>query len=202
MEAFEFFKIFIKNPSSVGSLIPSSQALAKMMFTTAKAHGASVIVEFGTGTGVFTEYIQKNRAQNSHFFPFEIEPNFAEMTQKRCPDIRIWNMSAVHTLKILKEHDLEHCDCIISGLPWATLPAAIQHELFEVMFSALAPDGIFVTFGYMQSACMPSIFRFRKKLNDRFLDTGVGPWVWGNFPPARAYWAIKGKGSNVKHSRH
>ena len=162
-----------------------------MMVETARATEASVIVEFGTGTGVFTEYIQKIRAKDSQFFPFEIEANFAELTQKRCPDVHIWNMSAVHTTKILNENNIDHCDCIISGLPWATLPADIQHELFEEMFSALAPGGIFVTFGYLQSACMPSIFRFRKKLSHRFSQTGVSPWVWGNFPPARAYWAIK-----------
>ena len=132
MEALEFFKTFIKNPSSVGSLIPSSQGLAKMMVETAKATESSVIVEFGTGTGVFTEYIQKIRSKDSRFFPFEIEANFAEMTQTRCPDVHIWNMSAVHTSKILKEHNIDHCDCIISGLPWATLPAPIQNELFDL----------------------------------------------------------------------
>ena len=58
MESLDFFRNFIKNPSAVGSLIPSSQALAKLMTTTANVAQADVIVEFGAGTGVFSNFLR------------------------------------------------------------------------------------------------------------------------------------------------
>jgi phosphatidylethanolamine/phosphatidyl-N-methylethanolamine N-methyltransferase len=191
MESFDFFRNFLKNPSAVGSLIPSSKALARLMTKTAKVQEADVIVEFGTGSGVFTEQIQKDRKKGSHFFAFEINEEFATMTQERCPDIQVYNESAAQTLNRLKEHNLSRCNCIVSGLPWATLPEDIQNELFSVMFESLAPNGIFVTFGYVQSSIMPSITRFRERLEHSFQETGVTQYVWSNIPPARVYWARK-----------
>ena len=191
MESLDFFRNFIKNPSTVGSLIPSSQALAKLMTTTANVAQADVIVEFGAGTGVFTEQVQKERKENSHFFSFEINEEFARITQERCPDVDVFNESAANTLVRLKERNLEGCDCIVSGLPWATLPKEIQDELFSTMVQSLRPNGIFATFVYIQSSIMPNVTQFRAKLDASFQETGVTTYVWSNIPPARIYWARK-----------
>ena len=191
MESFHFFSNFIKNPGTVGSLMPSSKALARLMIQTAQVSQANTIVEFGAGTGVFTEEIEAQRMPESHFFSFEIDTKFADMTQQRCPNVIVINDSAGKTLEILQKNNLAHCDCIVSGLPWATLPKTIQTELFDVMKEALRPGGIFVTFGYVQSAVMPNMLRFREKLDQNFSETGVSSFVWNNVPPARAYWAKK-----------
>ena len=191
MESLDFFRNFIKNPSAVGSLIPSSQALAELMTATAKVSQADVIVEFGAGTGVFTEQIQKERRKDSHFLSFEINEEFARLTQERCPNVDIFNESAAKTLERLRERNLEGCDCIVSGLPWATLPKEIQEELFSTMVQSLKPNGIFATFGYIQSSIMPNVTQFRAKLSGSFQETGVTHYVWGNVPPARVYWAKK-----------
>ena len=189
MESLDFFKNFIKNPSAVGSLIPSSLQLAKLMCKTAHVDSSNVIVEFGAGTGVFTEQIQKERPKDSQFFSFEINKEFAQRTKERCPDVQIYCESAVKTIERLQEHGLDGCDCIVSGLPWATLHIDIQEELFNTMVQSLRPNGIFATFGYIQSSVMPNVNRFREKLDLAFQETGVTSYVWSNIPPARVYWA-------------
>ena len=191
MESLDFFRNFIKNPSAVGSLIPSSQALAKLMTDTASVAQADVIVEFGAGTGVFTEQIQAERRKGSHFLSFEINEDFARITKERCPDVDVLNESASKTLERLKDRNLDGCDCIVSGLPWATLPKEIQEELFSTMVQALKPNGIFATFGYIQSSIMPNVTQFRAKLDGVFQETGVTHYIWSNMPPARIYWARK-----------
>lgn len=191
MESLDFFRNFIKNPSAVGSLIPSSQALAKLMTDTASVAQADVIVEFGAGTGVFTEQIQAERRKSSHFLSFEINEDFARITKERCPDVDVLNESASKTLERLKDRNLDGCDCIVSGLPWATLPKEIQEELFYTMVQALKPNGIFATFGYIQSSIMPNVTQFRSKLDGVFQETGVTHYIWSNMPPARIYWARK-----------
>lgn len=191
MESLDFFINFIKNPSAVGAIIPSSKALALQIVEATKVKEANVIVEFGAGTGVFTEQIQIARRPDSLFFSFEINEDLAKITKERCPDVQVITESAARTMEILKENNLKACDCIVSGLPWATLPQEIQDELFSVMLEALRPGGIFATFGYIQSSIMPSVTRFRKKLDDAFGETGTTHYVWGNVPPARVYWAKK-----------
>lgn len=191
MESIDFFRNFIKNPSAVGSLIPSSHALAQLITQTAKVQESNTIVEFGAGTGVFTEQIQKTKKENSLFLSFEINTEFAQLTKERCPDVLLYNESAAKTIERLKEHGVDECDCIVSGLPWATLPADIQEDLFETMKQSLRPNGIFATFGYIQSSIMPSMNRFREKLDNSFQETGVTHYVWSNVPPARVYWARK-----------
>ena len=191
METLDFLKSFIKNPSAVGAIIPSSKALAKQIVTTTKVKEANVIVEFGAGTGVITEQIHFARKAGSHFFSFEINEDLAQITKKRCPDVHVLHDSATKTIEVLQKHQLTHCDCIVSGLPWATLPQAIQNDLFLVMLEALRPGGIFATFGYIQSSVMPSVTRFRKKMDVSFQETGVTSYIWSNIPPARVYWGKK-----------
>ena len=191
MESLNFFINFIKNPSAVGAIIPSSKALALQIIETTKVREANVIVEFGAGTGVITQQIQLARKPDSHFFSFEINEELARITKERCPDVEILIESAAKTMDILSKNNLDSCDCIVSGLPWATLPQDIQKELFSVILQALRPGGIFATFGYVQSSIMPSVTRFRDKLEQSFSETGTTRYVWGNVPPARVYWAKK-----------
>ena len=46
---------------------------------------------------------------------------------------------------------LNGCDCIISGLPWATLSIELQDKLFKAVLESLRSGGRFVTFSYIQS---------------------------------------------------
>ena len=48
-----FVKEFVRSPKSTGALIASSRELAQNITAAAKLDSAKMIVEFGTGTGVF-----------------------------------------------------------------------------------------------------------------------------------------------------
>lgn len=58
---FQFIKQYIKNPKFVGAIAPSSKKLAAAMMQPIDFEKAKCIVEFGPGTGVFTEEIMRRK---------------------------------------------------------------------------------------------------------------------------------------------
>ena len=56
-----FLKEYIKHPRTVGAVAPSSRRLANGMMMPIDFENASCILEFGPGTGVFTEELIRRR---------------------------------------------------------------------------------------------------------------------------------------------
>ena len=65
----EFFKQFLLNPNVTGAIVKSSEELAELITESVNLKKAKVIVELGSGTGVFTKKIleKKRKIQNSLF---------------------------------------------------------------------------------------------------------------------------------------
>ncbi|MCP4452254.1 MAG: SAM-dependent methyltransferase, partial [Planctomycetes bacterium] len=53
MRSFNFIRQFITHPTQTGAIWPSSVELAHVITDAASLSGASVIAEWGSGTGVF-----------------------------------------------------------------------------------------------------------------------------------------------------
>ena len=115
-----FIKQFLSNPNSIGAVHPSSDELADLITETAKLKNRSTIVEIGSGTGVFTEKIHEKKNESADFFAIELNPYFVEQTKKRCPYVKVFKGSAKNINIYLKDQGFSGCDCIISGLPWAS----------------------------------------------------------------------------------
>ncbi len=182
-----FVKEFVRAPKSTGALIASSRELAQSMTAAADLTCAKMIVEFGTGTGVFTEQILRSKRVDSEFFGLEINPIFVKKTQERCPDARVYQDSATNVHRYLAEHGHSGCDCIISGLPWSVFDKALQEELLQVIFDALNPGGIFVTFSYISGALLPAGRHYNRLLPSTFASVSRSRIIWHNLPPAFIY---------------
>ena len=52
-----FLKKYFNNPQSIGSVIPSSEFLAKAMFKSIKELDDTAVIEIGAGTGAITKHI-------------------------------------------------------------------------------------------------------------------------------------------------
>lgn len=183
--------VFFANRTT-GAIAPSGKKLAEVVTDMAQLQGAKVIVEYGPGTGVFTEVIQQKMDADACFIALEVNPEFVEATRKRCPNIKVYEDSAQHALKYVKEAGHEYCDVIVSGLPWTRFDDALQDEILDATFDALRPGGRFVTFAYATSPLVPSGSKFFEgKLPKRFPKTSVSKPIWDNFPPCLVYIAEK-----------
>ena len=73
-----FISQFFKQKRMVGALAPSSKFLAAKMLNHLPIEKASIIVELGPGTGVFTNKIIKRMAPNAHLIVIELNDIFFE----------------------------------------------------------------------------------------------------------------------------
>lgn len=192
VQAIKFFKEFLAAPVHVGALAASSGYLAEMTAGAAELEKASVVVEFGPGTGVITEKILAMMPQDAKLMAIEIREDFANIMQEKYPEVTTVHGGAEDTAKHLREHfGVEQCDRIVSGLPWAAFDEALQDQLLDAVDEALRPGGRFVTYTYLQSPLLAGGKRFRKKLHERFSEVGETRMVWLNLPPAFVYWGVK-----------
>jgi phosphatidylethanolamine/phosphatidyl-N-methylethanolamine N-methyltransferase len=191
MNLIQFLKQFVLHTTKTGAIAPSSASLADLITDTADLHNASAVIEFGTGTGVFTEKILQKISDETRFFALEINPDFVAATRKRCTEAVVYQDSASNAKKYLGEFGISECDCIICGLPWASFSEDLQNELLDTIIDVLRPGGKFLTFAYLQGLLLPAGMRFRKKLSTRFNKVTKTRTVWLNIPPAFVYCAEK-----------
>lgn len=187
-----FMKEVIRENKTTGALGPSSKALAEAVTDIARLSGAKSIVEYGSGEGVFTEAIYRKMDKDALFIAMEINPVLVEATRKRCPEVKVVHDGAQNARKYLQEYGKDHCDAIVSGLPWTRFDDELQDEVLNATYELLAPGGRFVTFAYAFSPIFPSGRRFfLDKLPKRFPRVNrTGP-ILKNFPPCHVYIAEK-----------
>ncbi len=187
----QFLRAFLRNRGQVGAIVPSSPELAEMMVDWFDWQTIRSVLEYGPGTGVFTEQIEARRHPQSRFFAIEMDPELAEITRLRCPSVSVCRDSVTNVAGICADAGLSRVDAILSGLPWASFPESLQDECFDAMFEVLPPGGRFATFAYWQGLALPAGQRFRRKLRERFSEVHFSPTAWKNLPPAFVYRCVR-----------
>ncbi len=182
-----FLKESLIEPKKIGAIMESSEELAEEIIAVANLKNAETVVEFGPGTGIFTEKIAENIHPNALFLALEINETFVEKTKERCPSVVVYNAGAEEICKYLSLHGKARCDCIISSLPFASFDEETQEKIFAAIDDALAPDGQFITFSYFYTALLEDGKHFRKLLQQNFSHIQKSDIVWRNVPPAFVY---------------
>ena len=185
------FLEFLKNPKRTGAIATSSRGLARMICSQIGIDSASVIVEFGPGTGVFTEEILRMKKPDTCFFAIERSPKLAASFRRKFPDVRLFEDSAENVAEMLDEVGQTQIDSIVCGLPWAAFDEPLQDSLLDATLSSLHPGGTFATFAYLHGLLLPAGKRFKKKLARSFSQVDKSPTVWRNIPPAFVYRCTK-----------
>ncbi len=189
MHKARFLKEFLRHPAATWAIAESSRELAELITDTADLSHASVVVEFGSGTGVFTERILEKISRDTTAIALDINPAFVEATRRRCPSALVFHDSAINTAHYLHSAGVDQCDRIICGLPWACLGQTVQDQLLDTVMEVLTPGGKFLTFAYLHGLLLPSGRRFRECLSSRFGKITETRIVWNNLPPAFVYCA-------------
>jgi phosphatidylethanolamine/phosphatidyl-N-methylethanolamine N-methyltransferase len=183
----QFLRQFFSRNMETGAVAASSSDLAELITDCASVDAAKAVVELGPGTGVFTEKILEKMPDDSTFFALEVNARFVEATQRRCPESRVFHDSAANARKYLDQLGLDHCDAVVSGLPWVSFPDHLQNEILDAVVDVLRPGGTFVTFAYLRGVETQPDQQFKHKLQTRFSDVQRSRTVWRNIPPAFVY---------------
>ncbi|GIO09783.1 SAM-dependent methyltransferase [Brevibacillus reuszeri] len=176
-ERLTFFYNFLQAPGQVGSITPSSRALAKQMMKPIDWEKANTIIELGAGTGIFTKWIQEMKRPDATLVSFEKETTMRNRLEPLFPNV-LFHEDAVDLGRVLSEAGLGKADCIISGLPFANFPQALRDQIMEQVITTLKPGGVFVAFQYS--------LQMKKQLLSEFDSVSV-KMVPFNVPPAFVY---------------
>ncbi|NEY73856.1 rRNA adenine N-6-methyltransferase family protein [Bacillus mesophilus] len=181
MKRLSFIFQYIFRPRTVGAITPSSQYLARLMVKQIDFKHARYIVEYGPGTGVFTKQLLKRRRKETVIIIIESNETFYQHlieSYQDEPNLHVLNASAEDIEGILKQLSIPYVDFFVSGLPFASLPRQVSHNILIKTASLLSPRGKFITFQYS---------RINKSLFNDYFKTIEVIRELRNIPPAYVY---------------
>lgn len=185
----KFIKGFINNPKDIGSVIPSSETLAKEMFRNLSVADYKLVVEYGPGTGVLTREAVRVLPSKCKLLLIEKNQEFVQLLQQRFLDHKVvlGDAQAINTILGTQAGKV---DLIFSGLPFTNFPRELSREILQESKKALRTEGRFRTFIYLHNVWLPKMTWFREELEQTFSKVETYH-VYRNFPPALIYDCIK-----------
>lgn len=181
MKSLLFFFQYMVNPRTVGAVAPSSRFLGDKMLEEIDFEKTDYIVEYGPGTGVFTEKMLERRKPNTVILLVENNKKFYSVLKEKFQNehnLFIINGSAENIQKYLREYGLPYVDYVISGLPFASLPKDVSSRILQQTAQIMQKDGRFFTFQYTV---------FKRKLIQQFFNISKVKKEFRNMPPAYVF---------------
>jgi phosphatidylethanolamine/phosphatidyl-N-methylethanolamine N-methyltransferase len=172
-----FRRRLLQNPRQVSAIAPSSRTLARAM-TLGLGPNSGRVVEFGPGTGRFTEAALARGVPPGNLTLFELDGEFVEYLRARFPGVTVHQAPAQEAVNLIEPG----VQVVISGLPLLSMPDEVRHGIVKAGFDVLAPRGRFVQFTYGARPPLPP-----ETIAALGLVVNKGHKVWANLPPARVY---------------
>lgn len=183
-DSLHLLTALLRSPAAVGAIAPSSPSLARAMLRGLRLAPGRAILELGPGTGPFTRQIHQQLPDPAAYLGIETDPRLVELLRSRYPALRLVHGSAEHMTDHLREAGLDSITAIISGLPFASLPAPVQARIVDQLDALMIPGVTFRTFQYLHAWPLPSAARFRRQMAERFGPPRIIRPVARNLPPA------------------
>ncbi|MBS1983449.1 MAG: methyltransferase domain-containing protein [Bdellovibrionales bacterium] len=188
-----FLKAFLRRPQTVGSIVPSSGALAREMISQINFLTSQRIVEVGPGTGAITRYLIEHLGSTSHYMGIDINPHFIANLQQQFPRGTFVQGSGAQLWELLSQRAMLPASDIVSSIPWTILSHGLRDQILCEVTRSLAPDGTFTTFSYIHAPLAPRGIEFMQQLHEYFGEVQRSKTIWWNFPPAHVIHCRKPK---------
>lgn len=138
-----FLKRFLQRPFQVASIIPSSKTLIRKVSSKMDFSEPRVIAEFGPGEGCHTREIIARMHPESRLLLFELDPELAQHLAEQFrdnPQVTVLHQDAAELPTELAKLGVEHCDYVVSGIPFSILEPEKKKQLLQHTFASLAPN--------------------------------------------------------------
>jgi phospholipid N-methyltransferase len=183
-DRLEFLRGFLRNPSQVGSVVPSSHRLEQRLVRSAGIAQARTVVELGPGTGGTTAAFLLAMPASARLLAVELDPLFHQHLRQSLPDPRLLLElgSAERLAEFLAARRLPAPDAIVSGIPFSTMPAEVSDRIAAAIAHVLRPGGRFVAYqvrAHVAGYVSPYLGAPEKR------------WEVVNVPPVRVFTWIK-----------
>jgi phosphatidylethanolamine/phosphatidyl-N-methylethanolamine N-methyltransferase len=179
-ERWLFFRRALVHPLRLGTLVPSSRAVGRLIAAQLKGRKPGYVVEIGGGTGVITRALLAGGVSPDRLLVVEIDPQMADYLRRNLPEVRIVTGDARFLSTLLPPGWAGRVDTVISGVPMTMLSLSGQRELIDALLAVVAPTGRYLQ--YTHSMTGSPVHTRRLGLRGKRLGT-----TFANFPPASVY---------------
>lgn len=175
MKTITYVKNFIKD-KDIGSITPTSKFGIKKLCGKIDFKKDITLVEYGPGTGCFTEYILEKMSPDSRFILIEKNKNFYDILKNKISDDRvfIYNSSASDVCSIAGDLKIDHVDYTISGIPFSFFDENLKDNIISNTYDVLGKNGRFLVYQYSDSL---------KKCLARYFPVIETDFILFNIPP-------------------
>ncbi|MEI8396612.1 MAG: rRNA adenine N-6-methyltransferase family protein [Rhodospirillaceae bacterium] len=177
--AWVFFKSWLANPLTMGSIIPSSIGLRKLVSQNTTCGPDEIVVEFGGGTGAITRALLEAGVPAQRIWSIEIDSELASFLHQTYPDVNVIHGDCRETEKFIGPDLVGKVGTLVVGIPMVMLPIEMQKEVIAAIFRVLPKGKRFLLYTYCATSPLDM-----KKLGLKGKRLG---WTPRNFPPASVW---------------
>ncbi len=177
----------VKQPSTVGAVLPTSQHVAAAMAGIVPSSGTPTVVELGPGTGALSDAIRERLPENGRHVAVEIDPEMVRYLRSAKPWLEVVEGDASSLRGLLRPLGIERVDAVVSSIPWTLLAEENRRKVLDEIGKTLEPGGAFTAITYLTALWRRSSRDFAGALHATFDEVLPRSTVWRNVPPARVY---------------
>jgi phosphatidylethanolamine/phosphatidyl-N-methylethanolamine N-methyltransferase len=168
-----FLSELARRPRQMGTVWPSSPALAEAMARWLPEHKGELMLELGPGTGIVTEKLLAAGLPEEQLVALEKSERLAGFLRERFPKARIVTGDALELDRVL---DGLKFGAVFSSLPLKVFSTEQVGRISEAIHNVLRPGAHWVQYSYQLVNGHAPAKTFRP------VDSEI---VWQNLPPAK-----------------
>lgn len=174
-----FFRRWLAHPLRVGSVIPSSKALARLVAKSTVHSKDDIVLELGAGTGTITQGLLQAGLDERNLLLVEVDQDMLACLRRRFPKATVIDGDATRPCDIVPRELVGRVDSLISGIPALQFPLDKQRAYMDQCFAVTRPGGVVVQYTYSLKSPLPY-----EKLDMHGQRLGV---AIANVPPAHLW---------------
>jgi phosphatidylethanolamine/phosphatidyl-N-methylethanolamine N-methyltransferase len=174
-----FFRQWLRSPKSMGSILPSSKALARAITSAVAWERGQTIVELGAGTGAISQGLLEKGMPRDALMMIELDEQLYDYLRNRFPGVRVVHGDATKLSEIVAEQEIASVSTVVSGLPMVNMPIDFQRAIVSESMKSVRSGGSLLQYSYSPLCPIPV-----KKLG---VKAELVRFVLRNVPPATVW---------------
>ena len=143
-DEYRFFLHWLRRPSQVGAVLPSSPALAAALAAEIDTKAPGVVVELGPGTGRVTRALLEAGVEPTQLVAIERDASFCKLLRERFPAVRIVSGEARMLELLLQQVGLGPVKAVTSSLPLLSMTSEYRRAVLSQIVAVLRAEGVLV----------------------------------------------------------
>ena len=177
-------KKWIKNPAQVGTILPSSVRISRIVarYSIASLKGGKIL-ELGAGTGPFSQAILDAGLPPDRLICVEKSKDMCDFLRKKLSGVNVIQADACYLSEQIPADVLRGVDCVVSSIPMLCIPKSTQSLILQSVFNTIGDVPLYqITYKFFSSSIDSDAFGLTEERLAK---------VWLNMPPVTLWKYMK-----------